>query len=92
MSWANRLRPFGDDLAGEPNLLVISPDFDCQHQIGSLNPLERSRGNDRLNHAFEIEVIENALVIFGLTGAMTGMAWRQHKASRSAAAPASPTA
>ena len=34
----------------------------------------------------------NALVIFGLTGAMTGMAWRQHKASRSTAAPASPTA
>ena len=34
----------------------------------------------------------NALVIFGLTGSMTGMAWRQHKASRSAAAPASPIA
>ena len=31
----------------------------------------------------------NALVIFGLTGAMTGAAWREHKASRAAAAPAS---
>ena len=34
----------------------------------------------------------NALVIFGLTGAMTGAAWRQHKASRAVAAPASPIA
>ena len=33
----------------------------------------------------------NALVIFGLTGAMTGAAWRQHKAS-GAMAPASPPA
>jgi hypothetical protein len=37
----------------------------------------------------------NALVIFGLTGAMTGAAWRQHKASVAPAAstsPASPAA
>jgi hypothetical protein len=32
----------------------------------------------------------NALVIFGLTGSMTGMAWRQHKAS-AATAVAAPT-
>jgi hypothetical protein len=34
----------------------------------------------------------NALVIFGLTGAMTGAAWREHKGSRAVAAPASPVA
>jgi hypothetical protein len=34
----------------------------------------------------------NALVIFGLTGAMTGVAWRGHKASRAATASASPAA
>jgi hypothetical protein len=33
-----------------------------------------------------------ALVIFGLTGAMTGVAWRQHKASGAAMASASPPA
>jgi Family of unknown function (DUF6220) len=31
----------------------------------------------------------NALVIFGLTGSMTGMAWRQHKAAAADTAPAS---
>jgi hypothetical protein len=34
----------------------------------------------------------NALVIFGLTGAMTGAAWREHKGSQAVAAPASPVA
>ena len=29
----------------------------------------------------------NALVIFGLTGSMTGAAWRQHRASRAAQTP-----
>jgi hypothetical protein len=33
----------------------------------------------------------NALVIFGLTGSMTGMAWRAHRAATPVAAPA-PTA
>ena len=31
----------------------------------------------------------NALVLFGLTGSMTGMAWRRHRAGEEAAAPAS---
>jgi hypothetical protein len=34
----------------------------------------------------------NALVIFGLTGAMTGAAWREHKASRAAEPVAAPAA
>jgi Family of unknown function (DUF6220) len=34
----------------------------------------------------------NALVLFALTGAMTGAAWREHKAAAVAAAPVSPPA
>lgn len=42
-------------------------------------------------HAIGILHGINALVIFGLTGAMTGMAWREARAAAPAAAPA-PTA
>ena len=58
---ANRFVRSESSLAGETNSLSVSPDFDCQnHRPGRSTRLKDADGMTDLDHALEIEIIEDA--------------------------------